>query len=131
MFTRKPMIPVLRIEGSLDSLNTRSIEYSLTRDTSRFKKGPVLAIVLDSKGGSAVQADNLRSVLKDFCEKHHMKLYIFIEAYALSASAIPMYAADKVFAEKSSRIGHFNACSELLYSTSDYGAKRWTAPNEK
>ena len=67
----KPVIPIIRIKG-IDPDTTANITRSLQKINPNISKG--LALVIDSTGGSAVQAQIISEKIKSYCHEHHLPL---------------------------------------------------------
>lgn len=129
LFRKTKVIPVLRIDGPIDNMTTFWLDKDL--DMIRSNRGlACLAVVVDSQGGSGVQADVIAEKLRAVCNEQQVPLYTFVAGKALAAAALPLFAADKTFCSSSSLVGKFHASTFAFALTEDFGVKRWVSPTE-
>lgn len=129
LFKKSKVIPVLRISGAIDNMTT----FWLDKDLELIKRNgglACLAVVVDSQGGSGVQADIIAEKLRALCELKGVPLYSFVDGKALSAAALPFFAGTKTVCNKTSLIGKFHASTFAFALTEDFGLKRWVSPTE-
>merc|ERR1711969_480554 len=85
------IIPVVRLQGSImaggsqfrSNLNLGSVAAQLNKAFSD-KKAPVVAITINSPGGSAVQARLIYKRIRDLAEEKDKKVIVFLEDVAAS-----------------------------------------------
>lgn len=129
LFRKSRVVPVLSVSGPIDNMTTFWLEKDLELITRN--RGIVcLAVVVDSQGGSGVQADIIAERLRAVCEQQQVPLYAFVGSKALSAAALPLFAADRTFCQRSSLLGKFHASTFAFALTQDFGLKRWVSPTE-
>lgn len=99
----KPLVPVIRINGDINSTTT----FLVSRSLNKIKPGrsDALGVVINSDGGSPAQCEIILKKIKEFCHEHHLPLYTFAEDRALSAGYWMLCVGDKVYADKSSALG--------------------------
>jgi len=111
----KPLVPIIRLEGDIDTRSTYLVSRSLKKISPSRSKA--LGIVINSNGGSPVQTEIILNKIKSFCNEHHLPLYTFAEDQALSVGYWMLCSGDKVYADKASALGSVGA------SISHIGAK--------
>ena len=129
LFRKSQVVPVLRIMGPIDNMTAFWLDKDL--ELVRRNRGlACLAVVIDSQGGSGVQADLIAEKLRATARELHVPLYAFVTGKALAAAALPLFAADKTFCSRSSLLGKFHASTFAFALTEDFGLKRWVTPTE-
>src|SRR5690606_12259874 len=79
-----PLIPVVRLQGAISSelkpgrLNIASVAPML-RKAFAIKKAPVVAIVVNSPGGSPVQSRLIATHIRQLATEHEKKVIVFVE----------------------------------------------------
>ncbi|WP_137390042.1 S49 family peptidase [Rhodoligotrophos defluvii] len=116
-FDRKPIIPVVRLSGTIgigglrrSSLTLTSVGPMLER-AFRIKKAAAVALLVNSPGGTAVQAGLIFQRLRMLAEKHDRKVYVFVEDVAASGGYYVALAGDEIYADASSIVGSIGVVS--------------------
>jgi signal peptide peptidase SppA len=112
------VIPVVRLNGSIMSggsqfrsnLNLASVASQLGKAFSD-KKAPVVAISINSPGGSAVQARLIYKRIRDLAEEKDKKVIVFLEDVAASGGYMIACAGDEIIADPSSIVGSIGVIS--------------------
>ncbi len=112
------VIPVVRLQGSIMSggsqfrsnLNLASVASQLGKAFSD-KKAPVVAICINSPGGSAVQARLIYKRIRDLAEEKDKKVIVFLEDVAASGGYMIACAGDEIIADPSSIVGSIGVIS--------------------
>lgn len=111
-------IPVVRLSGVIaasnsplsKNLNLANIAPLLEKAFS-IKRAPVVALVVNSPGGSPVQSRLIVSRIRELAEKHNKKTIVFVEDVAASGGYMISLAADEIFADETSIIGSIGVVS--------------------
>lgn len=112
------IIPVVRLQGSIMSggsqfrsnLNLATVSSQLSKAFSD-KKAPVVAICINSPGGSAVQARLIYKRIRDLAEEKDKKVIVFLEDVAASGGYMIACAGDEIIADPSSIVGSIGVIS--------------------
>ncbi len=70
-----------------------------------YKALEAVAFVVNSTGGSAVASNSIANTLKTFCKVNNLKLFTFVDDFALSGGYWLHCIGDETFGYKSSKIG--------------------------
>lgn len=117
MRSSAPVIPVLRLQGAIMtggtafrpalSLATTAglIERAFTFDA------PAVALVINSPGGSPVQARLIYKRIRDLATEKKKKVYVFVEDVAASGGYMIALAGDEIIADPSSIVGSIGVVS--------------------
>tara|TARA_R100001129_G_scaffold100854_1_gene69006 strand:+ start:4666 stop:5523 length:858 start_codon:yes stop_codon:yes gene_type:complete len=112
------IIPVVRLQGSImaggsqfrSNLNLGSVAAQLNKAFSD-KKAPVVAITINSPGGSAVQARLIYKRIRDLAKEKDKKVVVFLEDVAASGGYMIACAGDEIIADPSSIVGSIGVIS--------------------
>ena len=116
---RSQTIPVVRLAGmiaagggplSSSRLSLASCASSLERAFS-FKKAPVVAISVNSPGGSPVQSRLIYSRIRKLAEEKEKKVIMFVEDVAASGGYMIALAGDEIIADDTSIVGSIGVVS--------------------
>lgn len=105
-----PVIPVVRLQGVISSdlkggrLNIAAVSPLLEK-AFKFKKAPVVAIVVNSPGGSAVQSRLIAQRIRQLAQDHDKRVLVFVEDAAASGGYFIATAGDEIIADPSSLVG--------------------------
>lgn len=105
-----PVIPVVRLQGVLAAdqrpgrLNIAGVGPMLKRAFA-IKSAPVVAVVVNSPGGSPVQSRLIAKRIRDLADEHDKKVLVFVEDAAASGGYFVAVAGDEVIADPSSIVG--------------------------
>lgn len=116
------IIPVVRLSGVIAASSTPlSKNLNLANVAPMLEKAfgmktspgvaPVVALVVNSPGGSPVQSRLIVSRIRELAEKHEKKVLVFVEDVAASGGYMISLAADEIFADETSIIGSIGVLS--------------------
>ncbi|MBB4077004.1 signal peptide peptidase SppA [Bartonella fuyuanensis] len=116
--SNKLEVPVVRLQGAIiDSSTSISRTLSLSRCANLLekafaqKKSPVVALIINSPGGSPVQSRFIFKRIRDLAEEKNKKVLVFIEDIAASGGYMIACAGDEIFADPSSIVGSIGVVS--------------------
>lgn len=110
IFQRTPVIPVVRLQGVISQeqkqgrLNITSVSPLLEKAFA-VKKAPVVAIVVNSPGGSPVQSRLIAERIRQLAAEHEKKVLVFVEDAAASGGYFIAVAGDEIIADPASLVG--------------------------
>lgn len=105
-----PVVPVVRLQGVISQelkpgrLNIDSVAPLLEK-AFKVKKAPVVAIIVNSPGGSAVQSRLIAQRIRQLADEHEKKVLVFVEDAAASGGYFIASAGDEIIADPSSLVG--------------------------
>ncbi|RUT31446.1 S49 family peptidase [Arsenicitalea aurantiaca] len=105
-----PIIPVVRLQGVITSdsrpgrLNIASVAPLLARAFA-INRAPVVAIIVNSPGGSPVQSRLISKRIRDLADEKGRKVIVFVEDAAASGGYFIAVAGDEIIADPSSVVG--------------------------
>ncbi len=105
-----PVIPVVRLQGVISQdtkpgrLNIASVNPLLEKAFG-FKKAPVVALIVNSPGGSPVQSHLIAKRIRQLAEENKKKVLVFVEDAAASGGYFLASAGDEIIADPSSIVG--------------------------
>lgn len=108
--TGGPVVPVVRLQGVISQelksgrLNIASVAPLLEK-AFKVKKAPVVAIIVNSPGGSAVQSRLIAQRIRQLADEHEKKVLVFVEDAAASGGYFIASAGDEIIADPSSLVG--------------------------
>jgi serine protease SohB len=113
-----PIIPVVRMTGGIaaggsqfrPSLSIASTAEMLERAFD-MKQAPVVAIIINSPGGSPVQSRLIYKRIRDLAEEKDKKVLMFVEDAAASGGYMIACAGDEIIADPCSIIGSIGVVS--------------------
>lgn len=105
-----PTIPVVRLHGVIaaDQRPGRlNIEMAapLLKRAFAVKTAPVVAIIVNSPGGSAVQSRLISKRIRDLADENGKRVLVFVEDAAASGGYFIATAGDEIIADPSSIVG--------------------------
>ena len=102
-----PHTAVIEIEGTIGAGAEASAENVLPALKSAFEDSGAQAVVLliNSPGGSPVQAGIINDEIRRLKAKHGKKLYVVVDEACASAAYYIAVAADEIFVDKASIVG--------------------------
>jgi len=102
-----PHTALVEIKGEIASGGEASAEVVITAVRAAFEDEGALAVVLliNSPGGSPVQAGIINDELKRLKAKHNKPVYAVVEETCASAAYYVAVAADSIFVDKASVVG--------------------------
>lgn len=110
--TEEVVIPVVRLQGAIQSggsqfrpaLNLANVAPALEK-AFRSKKSSVVAILINSPGGSPVQSRLIYRRIRELAAEHGKKVYVFAEDVAASGGYMIALAGDVIIADETSIVG--------------------------
>ncbi len=117
LFNRGVVVPVLRFSGAIGmaaplrpGLSIASLGGAI--DTAfAMSRGPSVAVVINSPGGSPVQSSLLFRRLRQLADEKGKKIYVFCEDVAASGGYYLAVAGDEIYADASSIVGSIGVIS--------------------
>ena len=111
-------VPVVRLQGAImaggsqfkQSLNLANVAPMLDKAFSK-KDAPVVAISINSPGGSPVQSRLIFQRIRALSEEKNKKVLIFVEDVAASGGYMIALAGDEIFADPTSIVGSIGVVS--------------------
>lgn len=106
----RTVIPVVRLHGVIAAeqrqgrLNIATVAPLLKRAFA-IKSAPVVAIVVNSPGGSPVQSRLIAKRIRDLADQHHKPVLVFVEDAAASGGYFIAVAGDEIIVDPSSIVG--------------------------
>ena len=114
---REPQVAVVRLSGIIGgtgnfnrSLSLRSVESNIEAAFSQ-KKALAVALIINSPGGSPVQADLIQKRISDLANEKDKPVFVFCEDVAASGGYWIALAANEIYANASSIIGSIGVVS--------------------
>ncbi|PWW01799.1 signal peptide peptidase SppA [Hoeflea marina] len=112
------VIPLVRLHGTIaaggnqfrPSLNLAAVASQLQRAFDD-KQAPVVAISVNSPGGSPVQSRLIFRRIRDLAEEKNKKVLVFVEDVAASGGYMIAVAGDEIIADPSSIVGSIGVVS--------------------
>lgn len=110
LFRRPPVIPVVRLQGVIAAeqrpgrLNIESVEPLLKRAFD-MRSAPVVAIIVNSPGGSPVQSRLISNRIRQLADEKQKRVLVFVEDAAASGGYFIAVAGDEIIADPSSIVG--------------------------
>lgn len=120
LFSRGPIVPVLRLSGTIGMATPLRPGLSLAATAGPIErafsmsKAPVVAIVINSPGGSPVQSSLIHQRIRQLAEEKEKKVYVFCEDVAASGGYYLAAAGDEIYADPSSIIGSIGVISAMF-----------------
>jgi len=105
--TSTPHTALVKIQGEIASGSEASAELIVAAVRSAFEDKGAQAVVLliNSPGGSPVQAGIINDEIRRLKTLHHKPVYVVVEETCASAAYYIAAAADKIFVDKASVVG--------------------------
>lgn len=110
LLRRPPVIPVVRLQGVIAAeqrpgrLNIDAVDPLLKRAFA-MKAAPVVAIVINSPGGSPVQSRLISNRIRQLADEKGKRVLVFVEDAAASGGYFIAVAGDEIIADPSSIVG--------------------------
>lgn len=112
-----PLLPVVRLQGAIGlasplrpGLTLASCAGNLEK-AFRFDGVPAVAILVNSPGGSPVQARLIYQRIRQLAEEHDKQVLVFVEDVAASGGYMIAIAGDEIIADPSSIVGSIGVVS--------------------
>ena len=116
-FSRAPVVPVLRFSGVIGMATPLRPGLTIAAIASAIEKAfhasklPVVAIVVNSPGGSPVQSSLIFKRLRQLAEEEKKVIHVFCEDVAASGGYYLALAGDHIYADASSIVGSIGVIS--------------------
>jgi protease IV len=109
-----PHTAVIEIDGEIGPKNEASAEFIVAAAKAAFEDQGAQAVVLliNSPGGSPVQAGIINDELRRLKAKHKKPLYAVVEESCASAAYYIAVSADRIFVDKASIVGSIGVLME-------------------
>ena len=114
---RDPKVSVIRLSGIIGSagnfnrgLNLKSVESNIEAAFDQ-KNTSAVALIINSPGGSPVQADLIQKRIRDLADEKDKPVFVFCEDVAASGGYWIALAANEIYANASSIIGSIGVVS--------------------
>ena len=114
---RDPQVSVIRLSGIIGSagnfnrgLNLKSVESNIEAAFDQ-KNTSAVALIINSPGGSPVQADLIQKRIRDLADEKDKPVFVFCEDVAASGGYWIALAANEIYANASSIIGSIGVVS--------------------
>lgn len=108
--SRRTVVPVLRLQGPIglssplrQGLSFATMERPIAKAFAM--KGPVVALIVNSPGGSPVQSSLIAGRIRQLAEEKGKTVLAFVEDVAASGGYWLATAGDEIFADASSLVG--------------------------
>jgi signal peptide peptidase SppA len=117
LFNRGVVVPVLRFSGAIGMAAPLRPGLSIATFAGPIEKAfslsraPSVAVVINSPGGSPVQASLLFRRLRQLADEKKKKIYVFCEDVAASGGYYLAVAGDEIYADASSIVGSIGVIS--------------------
>ena len=104
------IVPLVRLHGSISAeqkpnrINIASANPLLEK-AFKIKSAPVVAIAINSPGGSPVQSRLVSNRIRALAKQYDKKVLVFVEDVAASGGYFIAVAGDEIFADPSSIVG--------------------------
>ena len=119
LFKKKKIIPHIKLSGVIGNVGKfkQGIDFSgqeeIIEKAFSLKKAKVIAISINSPGGSPVQSHLIYKFIRDKAKKNKKKVIVFAEDVAASGGYLIACAGDEIYANSSSIIGSIG----VIYSS--------------
>ena len=119
LFKKKKIIPLIRLSGVIGNVGKfkQGIDLvgqeEIIKKAFSIKKTPVVAISINSPGGSPVQSHLVHDFIRYQAKKNKKKVIVFAEDVAASGGYLISCAGDEIYANQSSIIGSIG----VIYSS--------------
>ncbi|EAR98377.2 peptidase family S49 protein (macronuclear) [Tetrahymena thermophila SB210] len=117
MFSKGFKVVHFKIHSNISSRITDKL-FNVSQTIIR-QRPSLVAVSINSDGGSITQAKNIVSILKDISYKTSAPIYTFGEDRVFGAANIVLVGANRCFSSKHSMIGQFGF-SQIITETSEF-----------
>ena len=117
IFKKKTIIPHVRLTGIIGTVGKfkqgidLASQQEILKKAFNYKKPKVVAISINSPGGSPVQSHLIYSYIKQIAKKNNTEFIIFSEDLAASGGYFIACAGDEIYANSSSIVGSIGVIS--------------------
>ena len=118
-FKKKKIVPHIKLSGVIGSVGKfrQGIDFSsqeeIIKKAFSIKKASVVAVTINSPGGSPVQSHLIYKFIREQAKKNKKKVMVFAEDVAASGGYLIACAGDEIYANSSSIIGSIG----VIYSS--------------
>ncbi len=118
-FKKKKIIPHIRLSGVIGNVGKfkQGIDFAgqeeIIKKAFSIKRSPVVAISINSPGGSPVQSHLIHDLIRSLAKKNKKKVIVFAEDVAASGGYLIACAGDEIYANQSSIVGSIG----VIYSS--------------
>ena len=118
-FKKKKIVPYIRLSGVIGNVGKfkQGIDFNgqeeIIKKAFSIKKAEVVAISINSPGGSPVQSHLIYRYIRELAKKNKKKVIVFAEDVAASGGYLIACAGDEIYANSSSIIGSIG----VIYSS--------------
>ena len=112
-----PVLPVVRLQGAIGLASPLRPGLTLASCASNLEKAfrhdgvPAVAIIVNSPGGSPVQARLIYQRIRQLAKEHEKQVLVFVEDVAASGGYMIAIAGDEIIADPSSIVGSIGVIS--------------------
>ncbi|WP_107987806.1 S49 family peptidase [Breoghania corrubedonensis] len=112
-----PLLPVVRLQGTIGLASPLRPGLTLAGCASSLEKAfrfdgvPAVAIIVNSPGGSPVQARLIYQRIRQLAKEHEKQVLVFVEDVAASGGYMIAIAGDEIIADPSSIVGSIGVIS--------------------
>ena len=116
-FTRRPVVPVLRLSGPIGMATPLRPGLSITTAAAAIERAftlskvPTVAVVINSPGGSPVQSSLMFKRMRQLADENKKKIVVFCEDVAASGGYYLAVAGDEIYADPCSIVGSIGVIS--------------------
>ena len=118
-FKKKKIVPHIKLSGVIGNVGKfrQGIDFSsqeeIIKKAFSIKKASVVAVTINSPGGSPVQSHLIYKFIREQAKKNKKKVMVFAEDVAASGGYLIACAGDEIYANSSSIIGSIG----VIYSS--------------
>lgn len=111
-----PVVPVLRMTGVIGDVGRFRRGMTMANMATPLHqafsiRGPAVALVINSPGGSPTQSDLIFQRIRALAEEKEKKVYVFAEDLAASGGYMIALAGDEIYATETSLVGSIGVIS--------------------
>ena len=116
-FSRRPVVPVLRLTGPIGFATPLRPGLSLATAAGAIERAfelsrlPTVAVVINSPGGSPVQSSLIFKRMRQLADENKKRIVVFCEDVAASGGYYLAVAGDEIYADSSSIVGSIGVIS--------------------
>jgi signal peptide peptidase SppA len=117
LFSRNPVVPVLRFTGPIGMATPLRPGLALAAVAGAIEKAfslsrlPAVAVVVNSPGGSPVQSNLIFRRIRQLAKEKEKRVYVFCEDIAASGGYFLALSGDEIYADPSSIVGSIGVIS--------------------
>jgi signal peptide peptidase SppA len=117
LFSRRPVVPVLRFVGPIGMATPLRPGIALATVAGAIEKAfsasklPTVALLINSPGGSPVQSHLIFKRIRQLAHERDKRVYVFCEDVAASGGYFLALAGDEIYADPSSIVGSIGVIS--------------------